>query len=703
MINLYDKNCVSFNNNGIGPLKDTIKCEVTEELNGELTVDFEYPKNQKYSDNIDNDMIIKVDTGENERQLFRIKNYKENIKTITATPQHISYDLIDNALDDTFPQNLNGAAAIDWILSHTQYDHNFTGYSDITKQASARYVRKNPIQAIIGDIDNSFVSVWGGELERDNFTIKMLKHRGEDKGFKIKYRKNLTGIEFTKDDSSVITRVRPIGYNGIMLPEKYIDSPIINNYPHPRIGEIEYSDIKLKENPEDEEGYNTLEECYTEMRKRAALEYSENNIDKPIINVKVDFVDLSQTTLYEDYKILTKAKLGDTVTVILDNMQIKLRVIRTTYDSLSSRFLKLELGEFKANYITDTDKNIQNAVKKETNNISTDILSQAQNKASELIMKATTGYVVLRPADNPTEILIMNTADVNTASKIWRWNMNGFAYSSNGINGPYGTAITMDGAIVADFITAGILSANLIKAGTMSLSRLYGDVLTLGGNNNISGKIQIKDAAANIMAILDSNGLTLQNGAKLFGGNGVLSNFKYESVSSHNDFLGFYDTGDENLKTQLRISAYIPNNFVISSAIVTLIHAPVSWTATMNNTTFWGYCKNIKLYKVTNQNYTRSAYIGSNYYDNINDYDLLNISNAFGTNGFTANVPSSANHSQQIVNSIDVKNYLSNRNNMLVLQSSNNAPKHKGDFIEKEAFQQTGQAIAILNVVGYMK
>ncbi len=210
MINLYDKNCKDFHNNGICSLKDTTKCEVTEELNGQLTVSFEYPKGCKYSNIIDNDMIIKCDTGANEKQLFRIKKYKENLISITAKPQHISYDLIDNSLDDVFPQNLDGSSALDWMLSRTQYPHSFLSYSNITKVSSARYVRKNPIQAIVGDIDNSFVKIWGGELERDNFTIKMLQQRGEDRGYRIKYKKNLTGVEFSKDDSSVITRLRPI-------------------------------------------------------------------------------------------------------------------------------------------------------------------------------------------------------------------------------------------------------------------------------------------------------------------------------------------------------------------------------------------------------------------------------------------------------------------------------------------------------------
>ena len=248
MINLYNAKFTKtsdFNNNGIGSLKDTTKCEVTEELNGECTIDFEYPKNGKYAPEIENDMIIKVDTGEAERQLFRIKNRNENLTMITAKPQHITYDLRDNALDDTFPQNQNGAGAIDWILTHTQYNHLFKGYSDITNQASARYVRKNPLEAIIGDLDNSFVNVWGGELQRDNFNVRMLQQRGEDKGYTIKYGKNLTGIEFSKNDSNVITRLRPIGYDGLLLPEKYIDSPLIEEYPHPKIGEIEYERRKI--------------------------------------------------------------------------------------------------------------------------------------------------------------------------------------------------------------------------------------------------------------------------------------------------------------------------------------------------------------------------------------------------------------------------------------------------------------------------
>lgn len=110
-----------------------------------------------------------------------------------------------------------------------------------------------------------------------------------------------------------------------------------------KFGQIEYSDIKLKENEDDEKGYATLGECYNELRKRAAAEFSQNNIDKPLINVKVDFVDLAKTTEYQDYKFLSDVKLGDTVTVVLNKIRVEIRVIKTVYDTLSETFTKLEL------------------------------------------------------------------------------------------------------------------------------------------------------------------------------------------------------------------------------------------------------------------------------------------------------------------------------------------------------------------------
>ena len=90
-------------------------------------------------------------------------------------------------------------------------------------------------------------------------------------------------------------------------------------------------------------------------------------------------------------------------------------------------------------------------------------MQQAIENATKLISGGLGGYVIIHSStggNHPDEILIMDTDDINTASKVWRWNKGGLGYSSTGYNGPYALAMTQDGQIVADFITTGTMSAS---------------------------------------------------------------------------------------------------------------------------------------------------------------------------------------------------------------------------------------------------
>lgn len=137
------------------------------------------------------------------------------------------------------------------------------------------------------------------------------------------------------------------------------------------------------------------------------------------------------------------------------------------------------------------------------------LLQQAKDNASQLIQTATNGYIVLNMDDkgNPKELLIMDTKDIDTAQKVWRWNINGLGYSHTGYNGEYGLALTMDGSIVADFVTAGTMYADRIKGGT----------LTLGGYSNDNGVMQVRDAQGNVHTMIDVSGLATNN-IKVTGG-----------------------------------------------------------------------------------------------------------------------------------------------------------------------------------------
>lgn len=452
-MNIFLKDTDNFENNGLGFLKDLISAKVTECLNGEYTLNIEYPIGSRLSEYLIEENILKSKVEDGSYQLFRINYVEKNFKTIKAQARHIFYDLLNNFIEDTAPSNLVCGEFCNWILSKTNYNHKFTSTSDISLSKSARYVRRNPIEAIMGDIDNSIINLFGAELERDNFNIKLLKQRGNNNGIKLSFGKNITGIQITIDISSTYTKVMPLGYDALMLPEKYVESDLINEYQSPKICKVEFSDIKY--DPEDENAFHDIEDAYNALRN-VTKELFKSGLDKPIINIKVNWLELSKTKeYYERYYNLERVKLGDTIVSDILGVSFETRVIKTIYNVLTDMIETFEIGTFKAS-VQNTLNNINRNVEKVN---PTSILDLAKQNATSLINSAMGGYII----KTQTDLFIMDAPTKETATKIWRWNLNGLAYSKNGIDGPYETAITSDGKIVADFITTGKLDTNVIE------------------------------------------------------------------------------------------------------------------------------------------------------------------------------------------------------------------------------------------------
>ena len=509
MIRLYDKNETDFTHNGICILKP-LEATVTEELNGDYSLKVTMPQGKK---EIEIEQIIKAPTPKFD-QLFRVYNSDiDMLGNQLFYARHIFYDLLDYFIEDIRPSG-NGALAISKILENTP----FTGTSDITEQGIAYYQMMNPVKAILG-ADNAFINVWGGELERDNFNVRMRNHLGTDRGVSIRYRKNLTGLRLQTDLSGVYTKIMPTGLqeNGhhlaveqaptasqqlaesnlehsvatksrlVCLPEKYVSSPLIDNYVNIKTTRIHYSDIKIDE--------ETSEAQVLEMLRNAAAQEFENGLDKPQITATVEFIPLQDTEEYKDFAVLESVYLGDTVKIFHEDLNIELesQVIEYEFDALSKRYNKVILGNANPKY-GDTQKKYVEKQKEET----TTALEQAIINATQLITGNQGGYIVMSPSEKPQEIFIMDTPDMTTARKVWRWNLSGLGYSSTGINGPFALAMTMDGAIVADFITAGTINGALIKAGSVesgSLSQEYKKSVTDAINSSANEVTQAFQAA----------------------------------------------------------------------------------------------------------------------------------------------------------------------------------------------------------------
>ncbi|MDN5402871.1 MAG: phage tail protein, partial [Lactococcus sp.] len=359
MINLYKKDETTFEHNGLGSLdKNILNPEISWRDNGAFTLEFKYPLFSKHGFEIENSSIVRANDPEGSN-LFFVYKITPSMGYVSVLCYQISYKLAFNSINDTNIVNKSGQNALAQMSNATQYHHSFTFSSDISTTATSRVVRKNPIEFLLDTgLDNSFVNRWGGHIVRHNFNIAMNSAYGSNKGYTIRHKKDLKGYEAEFDESTVITRIRPVGYDGLLLPEIYVDSPLIDNYTEPRIQQIEYSDVKVKQKSDDEEGFSTPELAYAELRRLANLEFSKNKVDVPSFSCKVEFVNLKDTQEYKDLKSLKQILAGDTVKVIHaeDNFNIEAQMVEYKWNPLNQSYISITLGNYTKSFASTVSK-----------------------------------------------------------------------------------------------------------------------------------------------------------------------------------------------------------------------------------------------------------------------------------------------------------------------------------------------------------
>lgn len=356
MIQLYKASNTEFTSNGDFILDPVItKAELSVELNGtwELTLTAVIEDSGRALE-IEQTDVIKVPTFQSDEQLYRVRKVKPNHSTVSVTCDPIFLDSKgDVFLMDVRPTSKNGQDALTLMLASND---KYSASSDITTGNTAYYVRKNFVEALNGDDDNSFINRWGGEILYNNHQIIVNKRVGGDYGVTVEYGKNIESIEETVSMDDVITRIVPVAYDGYMLDGSapWVDSPLINSYPVVYTKEIQYSDIKLK-GENDDEGYEDLASLRAALTTAADAEYTDNQLDKPAVTLNIGIVQISETDDYADYKNLEEIGLGDTVHCKHSRLGITTdaRCIALTYDCIRRRVTDVTLGSFQSSYFAN--------------------------------------------------------------------------------------------------------------------------------------------------------------------------------------------------------------------------------------------------------------------------------------------------------------------------------------------------------------
>ena len=475
LIRLYEQDTTDFSNNGLKILSP-MSAKITRNL-------IEYTYQLELTHLLDEKGMMLTEErilGYN-GQYFRISSIRRNLKEVSVIAKHIFFDLNKNFIEDINIKDKTGSMALSHILGGTSYPHSFSATSDIDTVASSRLVRKNVVSALIGDTDNSFINRWGGELDINGFTFKLNKQIGKDNGYTIQYGKNLTGLDLQLNMLEVVTRIRPVGFDGIEIDGLYVDSPYIDNYALPIIKEIKYENVKWKGSPNYEERedddsyiYDNLAEAQAKLIELATNEFVVNEIDLPKTTINIEFIELSKTEEYKHLKFLQNINIGDTVHIYHKPLDINLksRCIEYVYDCILNKYETITLGSYTKNFFTKT-QNTNNTLDKgeldvKFSGMVNDILQQTQKHLNDSITQAMGGYVY----KTNNALYIMDTDDISTAQNIWTWNRNGMAFSSNGVNGPYTTGITMDGYIVGSMISANSIVGEQIQANSIKTANL---------------------------------------------------------------------------------------------------------------------------------------------------------------------------------------------------------------------------------------
>lgn len=480
---LYNKSETIFTHNGVGLLSEAIKATVTEERNGSYELSLQYPITGRFYSEITEGAIIKAKANEtSEPQLFRIyKSSKPINGIVTYSAEHISYDLNGIPLLGFSVKNATPQMALTKAIEGAALPCPFTAYSNISTLNSTEILTPCSVRALLGGQTGSLLDVWGGEYEFDNFTVKLYLHRGKDNGVIIEYGKNLKDLKQESNIAECYTHLMPYAVYTVQdesgnseekyvyLAEKVIPLTEAEDIGHYKAFIMDFSD-RFGDNEEITE---------EKLRAKATAYAAAADLGTPKVNITVSFVQLWQTEEYKNIAPLERVKLCDTVTVRFSKLGVAAtsKVIKTVYNSLQEKYESVTLGDAKSSFANTVNKQqeaiqeIKSSVKKGQAE-ATEQLKKAIANATSLITGHSGGYVVLNPAEKPQEILILDKPTIDEAVNVWRWNSGGLGYSSTGYNGEYSLAMTMDGAIVADFISAGILNGALLQADSVQSSAI---------------------------------------------------------------------------------------------------------------------------------------------------------------------------------------------------------------------------------------
>ena len=351
---LFDNNTYTMDqyqdNLGLGTLTDATACKVTEVLNGEYELELTYPMTGEHFSELQTGRIIVARPYRNAAALQPFEIYDESRAIggqVTFYAQHISYKALGVPIRPVTAQNAQ--AAVSLVASNAVISCPFTLTTDMTAAGMFAMEKPATLQNVLLGSSDSLVSVYGGDVLRDGYSIQLLKHRGMDRGARIVYGRNLVDLTQEKSIAEMYDSVYPFfvetDENENTRLVELADTLVLITAPNKASAKKVYM---LDLSSEFDETPNQAQML------QATNDYiAKNSLDKPKVSLSLKYVDLSRTQEYADLKNLDHIELGDDVTVqfAVLGVDVTARVQKIVYDVLLDANESIDVGDVRTNVV----------------------------------------------------------------------------------------------------------------------------------------------------------------------------------------------------------------------------------------------------------------------------------------------------------------------------------------------------------------
>lgn len=455
----------------------------------------------EYINEITSGRIIVCDTPQGQ-QPFRIGNIEKTNGRIKLTANHVLHDAKNYLISDSNVVNKSCNDALDHLNAATEPASPFTMLSDITSQNSYRCVRTTLYDAL-----NEVLERWGGHLVADGFNISILSSITTDNGAIIRYGKNLKQITCDENWDDVVTKLMPVGKDGLKLPEEYLVSSV--QYEIPYVKTVTFQqDIEEEAYPTEEEYRQAL---INDLRQQGANYLESHSLPK--VNYSLS-ANLNKVTDVGDVIHVSDERYG---------VEFETSVISYEYDVVAKQYTNLEFGNFRkslTNLRSEITANTQKVAEESAEKVRVTLGEELEHATDAIMSVMGNSYVIY----DGNELMVVDSLPKTTAHNVLRINSAGIGFSQSGINGQFNSAWLIDGTLDMQQINVINLVADMIKGGT----------LKLGSATNQRGILELYDENNSLVGLMDNNGL------KMYGVDG-----SYVLMNNEVGFAGYDRNGNK--------------------------------------------------------------------------------------------------------------------------------------------------------------